>query len=642
MGTSSPESPSPSPCHILEVGLRVSNDLHPITDFLAQYAPFDSLAGEARLAWARQLEVEYVRRGAVVASAEPRVWLVRKGGLSETGAAGELIAHHGEGTVVGAAWGSAERQGSEAHRLTALEDTLLYTLERRSFDRLLERDAAAAAHFEGGAATTLRPSLAPAVVDGITLRSRVGSLVQRRLVTAPASLPAREAAQRMTEERVSCLLIVGEGEPGVVTDRDLRSRLVAAGRPASDPIGGFASYPVRSVPSEATLLEALMLMLDAGVHHLPVRQQGRFVGVLTLADWMRAQSQNAVYLVGDVGRQTTVEGLSHVSERRAELLLSLLEAGADAESIQAVLTRLGDAIHRRLIVLGTEEVRGRGLEVPEGGWAWLAFGSQARREHALGSDQDSGMVIGPGLAEDHPGLKALAEWVCLALDACGYPRCRGGIMASEPECRRSLVNWQGVYARWIREPSPKAVLRAAIFFDQRVVAGDPALGAALTDYVRQELSTRTFFTAHLARDAIEHRPPLGFFRQLVVERTGEHAETLDIKKRGVMPVVGLARVYALEAGCERPETRARLRCAAERGKLSQGGFEELSAAFEEIALQRLRQQGRSVARGEPPGSHLAPHELTGPERDDLRDAFRVVAQMQQSLELSRQLAYLGG
>lgn len=621
-------------------------ELEPFVDFLGQHAPWSELSHTARAELAGQLEIEYRRRGSELCppgSKLERLYIVRSGGLREVNAAGNLLADHGEGDTIGAE--ALAGREPRANLLRAIADTLLYTLSPERFARVCQAHPEVLAFFTQRAGESLRAaSHAPhdAEPGSPNLSLRVGSLVTRAVVSVRANTSIRHAATLMTNERVSSLLVTGGPALGIMTDRDLRSRVIAEGRSADDPVASIMSSPVAGVDADAMLTDALMEMMNRGVHHLAVHRAGTVVGVLTVSDLVQSQATNPIYLLSDIGRQSSIAGLVQVSQQRADVLLQLVAAGAKAVDIQRILTRIGDALTRRCIALAQLELEKSGPPLPAQGFCWVAFGSQARQEHALGSDQDNGLILSESIAASDPRLSALAERVCDALAACGYPRCPGGIMAVTNRYRQPLSVWRAYFSEWIREPSRDAVMRGSIFFDLRAIAGDAALVTSLEEHVVEQVHERPLFIAHLARDALARRPPLGFFGRLVVEPGGEHSDTLDLKHRGVIPIVDLARVYALEGGCRGASTLERLRCARSRRTLSETGCEELVDALEVIGRSRLRHQARCLREARPVDNLARFEELSSVERRQLRDAFSVVKGLQDALEHSHQLGRISG
>jgi len=619
--------------------------LQPVLAFLGQHAPFDQLSPALRGQLARQIEIEYRKRDTLVLSPGDRVdriFLVRSGGLREEEASGRLLAHFGEGDTVGAE-ALIHGQPSET-LLVALEDTLLYSLSSQHFLSLCEKEPALSQFFEGRAAGRLRrATCAPPRPDsgGANLSRRVGSLISRPLVSVDAGVSIREAAAVMTRERVSCLIVKAAGSVGIVTDRDLRSRVVAVSADTDRPVSSIMTSPVVGVDIQASLLEASMQMMRLNVHHLAVFDAGAPTGVLTLTDLVQSHVANPVYFLGEIARQDTLDGLVRASHRRAAVLLQMVASDASALDTHKILTKIGDAITRRLIRIAWLELEAEGFQEPAGRYCWLAFGSQARQEHALGSDQDNALIFTDASVNADGVLTRLADRVCAGLDACGYPRCEGDIMACVERWRQPVAEWKKQFSNWIREPTKEAVMRGGIFFDLRAIHGELSLAEELAAHVLVEIGSHPLFLALLAHSSLDRRPPLGFFRQLVVESSGEHKSRLNLKHRGLIPIVDLARVYGLEAGCSDANTLVRLERAAAAGVLSETGCRELMDAYEFIGAVRLRLQARQLKHGTSVDNYLDPNELTSAERGSLRDAFSVVSTIQSSLETSRQLNLLG-
>jgi CBS domain-containing protein len=272
------------------------------------------------------------------------------------------------------------------------------------------------------------------------------------------------------------------------------------------------------------------------------------------------------------------------------------------------------------VVLVEEE-----LGPPPAAYSWVALGSVAREEEALSADQDHALVLG---GPEDPWFDTLAERVTDVLEECGWPRCPGDAMATNPRWRRSVQEWTEQFATWSREPEPDAVLQAAIFHDMRHLHGDPELTWAVRRAAADRVSPRLL--GHLAAQALRIRPPLGFFRGFVLEKEGDHAATLDIK-RGIAAVVQVARVHALRSGSTALSTRRRLEAAAEAGVLDPGTATDLRDALELMSYRRLHHQVEQVRAGMRADNHIAPADLTDRQRRHLKDAFTIVRAAQQRL-----------
>ena len=324
--------------------------------------------------------------------------------------------------------------------------------------------------------------------------------------------------------------------------------------------------------------------------------------MLTSTDLMRLERANPIHLVGDIAKADDLDTLVALSQRLPRIIDQLVHEDATADGIGRIVTAVGDALEQRLIHLAE-----RALGPSPAAYAWVALGSQARLEQGPGSDQDNALVLSDdATTADAPWFEALATFVVDGLVACGYPRCPGDIMATNPRWRQPLREWKRTFARWIDEPVPDAILRSAIFFDLRTVHGDDSLVAGLQEQIRLSAPRSGRFLAHLARNAAANEPPLGFFRGFVLEREGQHKDTLDLKRGGFHAVVEVARVHALSRGLPQVGTLSRIAAAAGAGGLSSETAADLHDAFEFIRYVRLLHQAKQIRSGEAPDNFVAP------------------------------------
>jgi CBS domain-containing protein len=619
--------------------------LAPIVEFLGAHSPFDQIDSSGRFAVARIMQISYHRRGSELQTRGAPVefvHVIRSGALDELNAEGQLLKREGEGDSINAEQALGGRPSETT--IVCHEDSLLYSIPVEHFVVLCEQYPPLADGFSSYPGGRLeRASLQPSSFDpplGAT-SACVSSLLRRSLVSVDRGATISEAAQLMNRERVSCVLVTGGERLGIVTDRDFRVRVLAAGKSPEDPIASVMSSPVRMIDAKAPIFEALLSMVGADVHHLAVVENDHPVGMITTTDLVRLETENPVYVVSDVRKQTSLAGVVQVvAQRRNRVLERLVNAGARAVDVHRVLTLIGDAVTRKLIRLAEMELPQQGLG-PMPAYCWIALGSQARYELNLGSDQDNALILGPGVSPDNDAARWLSETVCEGLAAAGYPRCPGDVMAATAAWRQPLREWQRCFEGWIREPAKMATMQASIFFDLRPIEGDESLAKSLLDAVGPMAREHSIFRAHMGHNALGFRPPLGLFRQFVLEKTGEHKDSLDLKHRGLVPVIGLARLFALEAGYSGANTLERLSVASDSGVVSRDGASDLQSAFEWISLLRLKHQASCLSSGQAPDSFVSPASLSSFERRHLHDAFRVIKTMQDSVRVSRQLGVLG-
>ncbi len=455
-------------------------------------------------------------------------------------------------------------------------------------------------------------------------------LLQREPIALPPTATIRQAAELMRDRRASAVLLVEQGHLfGLVTDQDIRNRAVAAGLDAQRPIADIATLAPFSVDLRSPAFDALLLMARHNIHHVPVLEGQRIAGMITAADLTEQHSTSAVYLVGNIHRQGTVEGLQQASARVGRLQQSLAAADASAYNTGHVITAITDAITTRLLQLGEAQFGPAPVD-----YAWVAAGSQARSEQTARSDQDNCMVLDDAFDEARHGayFKALSRFVCDGLNACGYVYCPGEMMAMTDAWRQTRGRWASDFAHWTGQPEPKALMLTCVFFDVRTVHGNDGLLERLRHEVLQRTRGNGIFLAHMVGNALTHRPPLGLFGGLSTIRDGEHKGTFDLKHTGIVPIVDLARVYALASGNPAVNTHDRLLDAARSGEISEQGARDLRDALEFLAYTRIQHQARQIAQGLTPDNFLNPSEISNFERTQLKDAFTVVKMLQSMLD----------
>jgi CBS domain-containing protein len=470
----------------------------------------------------------------------------------------------------------------------------------------------------------------PGADPALTLMTTpVSALIKRAPVTLPPQATIRAAAQLMSEQRVSSILIVEQGHLfGLVTDRDLRNRVIAAGLDTQRPVMDIATLAPFFVNSHDPAFNALLLMARHNIHHVPVLDGQRIAGMITATDLTEQHSTSAVYLAGDIYKQTDVQGLQRASARIKALQQSLAAADATAYNTGRIITTITDAITTRLLQLGEATLGPAPVD-----YVWVAAGSQARSEQTAKSDQDNCLVLDDAFDEAMHGayFRELARFVCSGLDACGYVFCPGEMMAMTDTWRQPRARWAEYFRRWTREPEPKALMLTCVFFDLRAIHGQTSLLDGLRRDVLNNTRGNTLFLAHMVGNALTHQPPLGLFKGLLPARAGEHKGTIDLKHTGVVPIVDLARVYALAGGHTEVNTHERLLAAPDGGDISAQSARDLRDALEFLAALRIQHQARQIANNLPPDNFLDPAEISNFERTQLKDAFQVVQALQNVL-----------
>jgi CBS domain-containing protein len=584
-------------------------------DFLVQHPPFDRLSKGERERVKNALDtVRFAPGESILAQGGPpsRHLYVIRSGAAQLSRDGDVVQLLEEGEPFGER--SLLSGEPPPFDVVAGEETVAYRIPEDVFRPLLS-NRAFAEFFVAGLGERLRRTRQRERARAGDLAAPISRLVARAPVLVAPDTSVAAAARTMTEEETSSV-IVGGGETGIVTDGDLRRRVLARGVEATTPVRDVMSRPLKTVRADLPTYTALLRMLEEDVHHLAVTADERIVGVVTDRDLLRHQAKSPFYLLRRVESAERSEELSWYADEVARTAETLLDGGVEAVRIGRVVATLNDALTGRLLTLAERE-----LGPPPCPYAWLALGSEGRMEQVLLTDQDNALVYAEDTSEASEYFGPLAERVVAGLVAAGFPRCPGGYMATS--WRRPLAAWHELVARWLRTPDEAALLDAVIFLDFRPVHG--ALPVDALDALVLSAPERGFFLSHLARTALAFRPPLDRFRRLRNE-SGE----VDVKRGGIVPIANIARVYALEAGARARPTLERLVAAKQGGVLSRDGAETLAESFRFLMRLRLREQLRRLRAGEEPTNRVRLDALSHLEVRYLKEAFRAILEMQKA------------
>jgi CBS domain-containing protein len=587
-------------------------------DFVKQHRPFDRLSAAEIAEVESALEaVRYPAGAAILEQGSPsrHLYLIREG-TAQLSRDGDVVQLLERGEPFGER--SLLAQEPSHFDIAAAEDTLVYRIPEGVFRRLMQNPSFAAFFLQGLGERLRRTRSLEVSRVGEDLGTPVGALVTAApLFLAPEATVA-DAARAMHEARASAVLVRGE-PPGIVTDRDLRSRVLAEGLTSDTAVRAVMSLPLTTFPADNPLYGALLLMLQEGVHHLPLTRGGRIVGVATDMDLLRHQAKSPLLLLKRIESLEQPEALSGYSLEVAEMAEGLFTGGVEPTQIARFIASINDALTTRLRALAEAE-----LGEPPCPYAWMALGSEGRMEQVVLSDQDNALAY----VDDAPAAQAyfegLAERVVGGLLQAGFPRCPGGFMATN--WHRPLAAWKKLFRGWIEHPRPRDLLRGEVFLDFRRVDGGLALDSL--DEVLLSGGRRGPFLPYLARAALEFRPPLGFLGRIRPD-DGQ----VNLKRGGIAAIASLARVYALEARAPVRPTLERLEAAAEAGTLSRGGAEVLAESFRFLVRMRLREQLRALRAGAEPSNKLRLATLSALESRHLKEAFRAIQEVQEATRL---------
>ncbi len=604
-----------------------------IRDFIRQCRPLGLLSEDDLDELSGSLEIAYRRDGETILEAgqpNAELYIVRSGAVEVVDKEGKLCGQLDVRSWFG--YSAVMGDGVMARNINAIEDCLLYIIPGQVFHDIVEKYDGIAQYFSERKSTRLRQAVSSYRSEH---HAQMFSSKVREVTNSPATLIAgdtsiKQAARAMSDEGKTSVLVAEDSElVGIVTEREFCKRVVAVGLDTSRPISEIMTKKPITIRGSMPASEALLLMGRHNIHHLPFKLNKKEYAVVTGSDLIQFQSQNPLYMINDVCKASSIDELVTLSEKLPSMLIDLVRSSLTAYDIGHLISSFSSAINQRLLMLAEEE-----FGEPPVPYAWVVAGSMARGEQTAHSDQDNAMILSDDYQPDIHAtyFASLAKYVSDGLARCGYVYCPGDVMATNPKWRVTQSEWRAYFDQWVMAPEKKSLMYVSIFFDLRCIYGEEKLLKSIIKKVLKKTQGNQRFLTNLADNALDRRPPIGLFRNFVLEAGGAEEKALNLKKRGVIPVTDLARVYALSSGIKDLHTEDRLRAAKAKGELSKRGTADLIDAYEFIGSVRLQHQCLQIERGEAADNFVPPELLSNLERRHLKDAFEVVSTMQKALK----------
>lgn len=624
-------------------------------NFLRKHAPYDLLNDGELALIAKTVSLDFFPNETRIYTQENSkaeyLYLIQKGCVRMTAqdANGQdiLMDMRGEGESFGIL--SLLNLGTALMTVTTLEDTLCYLIPKNTVQTLMQNQRFGEYFLRGSTQRYLMRTLneirqkgsLQSAPDRLIFTTAVRHLVKRQLVWCAPDTPIRQAAQMMAKHKIGSIIVAardGEAAPlqtlGIVTDTDLRNKVIAEGHDAGLPISGIMTSPVKRIDGDQLAFEALLRMINSSIHSLLVvdgNQGDEILGMVTQHDLILLQSNSPLIVSKQLRRDASVADLAKTLNSAHQFIPLMVKEGVNPGGVGRVVAEVNDQVLSRLLSMAERE-----LGAPPLPYCWVVLGSEGRKEQTFKTDQDNGLIYADP-SDDAQAEAAnayferFAKWVNDALVQCGFPLCPGNYMASNPRWRQPLSQWLKTYYTWINTPEPTDVMNATIFFDMRPAGGDVSLPQALLAEVLPRAQRAGRFMGHLARLAVQNTPPVGFFRSFLLESNGPHKGAFDLKKRGVMPLTDAIRLYAIANGVRATNTLERLEDLRKADVLSSEQIDEMKDTLEFLALLRLKHQVDQAANGEKPDNFINPNELSSVERSTLREAFQVISNTQADL-----------
>ncbi len=616
-----------------------------IIQFLQRTMPFKELDGPSLERIAREWVIDFFPKGDLIleqgVTEVAHLFLIQKGGVkayfTSTDTMTALVDFGGEGTAFGA---SSLIRGHKADlNVEAVEDTFCFLLEKSAFLRLVQSHprlshyylARFSEAFVLAAYSELRKERVRAKNQEhlYLFNKRVQDLIKGPVEAVSPSATVQQAATLMSAKSIGSLLVRDDAGKlvGIVTDKDLRSKVVATGLDPGSLVVNVMASPVKTIAAQSLCFDAMLAIMQQQVGHLVVEDQNRILGVVTAHDIVLSQGSSPVKLFQEIASQSRIEDLYELSGKIPLLVRSLIEEGGRAPDITRIITVLNDALLGRLFSLLESD-----FGPPPVPFCWLLLGSEGRKEQTFRTDHDNAVVYenpegGFQCEMTESYFEAFVRQATDHLIACGYPPSRNDTSASNPRWCKPYTIWENYFSEWISTPDPREVSRALVFFDFRAGHGMAALANRLREQFARLAQHQHTFLMQLAGDCLVDWPPLSFFRNFVVEKDGERLSRLDLKNRGLLPIVNFARLMALCYGIEETNTFTRLELLAKQGHLPADLYADIREAYEFQTQLNLVHQLRMVEAGQKLDSFVDPGELSDLERKTLKDAFAVISRL---------------
>jgi CBS domain-containing protein len=548
-----------------------------------------------------------------------------------------FVDYRGEGDLIGylLIFGGGKARAN----VEAIDDTICYLIKRETIQNLLYSNPAVREFFNKSFLTRYldktfkeiqNKNLVYAGGDKILFTMPVGELASKDVIKASENLSIQEAAEIMSNYRISALILIDAGglASGIITDRDLRDKVVSKGKDCGDPVKDIMSVPYVRADVKEYCFEAILKMVKHNVHHLLVMKDNELTGILTNHDLMLIQGTSPLSIVKDIESQSTADALIPVSKKINNIVGLLLNEGAKASSITRIITEINDRLVKKILEIAEDR-----FGEPPVPYCWVVFGSEGRKEQTFKTDQDNALIYhDPTDAE----MEAAADeyfrnftlFVRDGLLKCGFPVCPADFMATNPMWRQPLHVWRKYFTNWISTPTAEAVLNSVTFFDVRAVYGETRLLDWLKDFTLSMAKDSKIFLGYIANLAIKNMPPIGFLKTFVVEKSGEHKDKLNMKIKGLAPLVDIVRLFALEKGIKETSTIERINALRDKHTIVKEYADELIHAFEFIMLLRIQHQLDQLKEGQDINNFINPYNLSNLEKRIAKETFQLVSKIQ--------------
>jgi CBS domain-containing protein len=628
-----------------------------VAEFLSKFPPFDLGTPQELQRVAEHVQINYLEADELVfeqdQAPKPYFYVVRQGSVRIFDRDENLIDICDEGDI----FGVRPLLANEPYLASAQaqEECLLYAIPVEIGREILQQNPKVSLFFAMGYASgkpmqRFHQNKPKAIIttdgDALPLLSETIPVSgKKKILTCSKETTIQVAASLMADKRVGSIIITdSEGKPlGIVTDKDLRTHVATGRVSVGAPIDEIMNSPVLCVKPNSSVAECMIEMVNKQVHHLCVTEDGSIetpvVGIISDHDLLLEQGFNPAILIKEMRKSTDVPILITLRDKADELLRKYIEQEVSMHYISRMMAAINGSLLTKIIELKIAK-----FGQPPVNFAWLALGSQGREEQLLRTDQDHVLVFEDGDSEaannsSQAYFLKLADEVTTELERFGFEQDVADIGANHKKWCQPLSVWKKKFSEWVSKPDENNILHSTIFFDFRCAYGDDKLARELATHLFQQLPKTQIFLPLLAKNAMSNPAPLSFFRNFVVESSGEHKDEFDLKLRAMLPLVDAARVLVLQQQiAEANNTVDRYLKLAEKDTANAELYTDAAEGYEILMAQRAR----FGLRDSDSGRFINPEDLSKLERQQLRTIFNTITDLQRVLKVRFQTGYLGG
>jgi len=469
-------------------------------------------------------------------------------------------------------------------------------------------------------------------------RKRISDIMSSPVITCAAEDLITDVAGIMEEKNISAVVVTdGDGKPaGLITMADLVHRILA--RSVTDYLdttaGRIMNAHVVGVSAESFYADALLAVSRNRVKHLVVTSRGRLAGIVTLADLIKSRAAGNLKIIHDLESQRDIEGLARIGTEIDTLLNALLAEKAPVREILKIIGEFHERLTRKVIQLCEQDMVNRGYPAVPVEYCWVNTGSAGRREQTIRTDQDNFIIFMDHETKSADSIREyflkLALLINDGLDRCGFAKCKGNVMASNPQWCKSLGEWEQLVERWVDTvgADPNSLRQITIMMDFIPVYGEKKLSDALWKKVIKSYGDSPAISHHLTQDDLGSKVPVTIWGGFATEKSGPYKDQINLKNSACIHIVNCTRIFSLKNGITETNTFKRLSELKKKGALKSDEADFVEAAYETLLMFRIRENMKKVNRGEKADNHINPSHLTRQERELLKDAFTATSRLQ--------------